>query len=118
MYPLLKGASHFCLDGVRENEKGHLVTPVSFSPENRFHTKNGQVAAASTADVAMIRELFVHTIHAARVLDRDPQLRETLATALDKLPPYRIGRFGQLPRSTGGCAPGRTARQRIHAEKS
>jgi len=98
-YPLLKGASEFYLDWLREDETGRLFTPVSLSPENRFHTEDGQVAAVSTAstmDLAIIRELFGHTIHAARILRKDTELRETLRSTLDRLPPYRVGRHGQL----------------------
>ena len=98
-YPLLRGASEFYLDWLREDPQGRLVTPVSLSPENRFHTPDGQVAAvsaASTMDLAIVRELFVNTIHAATVLDADPDLRAALRCALDRLPPYRVGRYGQL----------------------
>lgn len=98
-YPLLKGASLFCLDWLREDERGRLVTPVSASPENRFHTVDGQTAItsmASTMDMALIRELFANTIHAAEVLGCDADLRRTLQSALARLFPYQVGRYGQL----------------------
>jgi len=98
-YPLLKGASLFCLDWLREDERGRLVTPVSLSPENRFRTADGQTAAvsiASTMDMAIIRELFANTIHAAKMLGCDADLRRTLQSALERLYPYQVGRHGQL----------------------
>jgi len=97
-YPLLKGASEFYLDWLREDAVGRLVTPVSLSPENRFLC-NGQKAAvsmASTMDMAILRDLFAHTLHAAEVLDADPDLRQQLRAALPRLLPYNIGRHGQL----------------------
>lgn len=98
-YPLMKGAAEFCLDQMRVDEQGRLVTPISFSPENRFHTADGQIAAASiasTMDMAMIRELLLNTLHAAALLNRDARFQGQMRQALERMTPYRVGRLGQF----------------------
>jgi alpha-L-fucosidase 2 len=47
-------------------------------------------------DFGIIRELFGDCLRAAEILDQDAELRERLRRALDRLPPYRVGRHGQL----------------------
>jgi len=75
------------------------VTNPSTSPENKFITESGEacsVSLASTMDISIIRELFTHCIEACLLLDEDHTFKEELEAALAKLPPYRIGRNGQL----------------------
>ena len=98
-YPLMVGAAEFALDWLIEGPDGYLITAPSTSPENLYRTPDGYDGAttiATTADMAMIRELFADLIAAAEVLDRDEALREELRAALDRLAPYRIGRDGSL----------------------
>jgi alpha-L-fucosidase 2 len=98
-YPLMKGAAEFALDWLIEGEDGYLITAPSTSPENLYRTPDGYEGAttiATTADMAMIRELFGDLIEASQVLDRDPEFREELEGARDRLVPYRIGRDGSL----------------------
>jgi alpha-L-fucosidase 2 len=47
-------------------------------------------------DVSIIRDLFAHCIEASRLLDRDQDLRERMERTLDRLPPYQVGKYGQL----------------------
>ena len=47
-------------------------------------------------DFEIIRELFGDCIRAAQVLGEDAEFRERLERALDRLPPYQIGKHGQL----------------------
>jgi alpha-L-fucosidase 2 len=47
-------------------------------------------------DFGIIRELFGDCLRAARTLGEDAELQERLQGALDRLPPYQIGRHGQL----------------------
>ncbi len=99
VYPTLKEASEFVLDFLVEDDDGRLVTNPSHSPENSFRDENGRegvLCVGATMDFGIIRELFGDTIAAARVLDQDAELRAALQRALDRLPPYRIGRHGQL----------------------
>jgi alpha-L-fucosidase 2 len=100
LYPTLKEAALFYLDFlVEEPQHGWLVTCPSISPENLFRTADGQeaaICAGPTMDVSIIRDLFAHCIEAGRLLDTDQDLREQMERTLDRLPPYQIGKYGQL----------------------
>lgn len=98
-YPVMLEAAMFCLDWLVEAPDGSLVTCPSTSPENFFITPDGQkssVTKAATMDLALIRELFGHCIAAGRLLEQDHSLLEQLQQALKRMPPYRIGQYGQL----------------------
>jgi len=98
-YPVLKEASEFLLDFLVEDEQGRLVTNPSHSPENAFLDEMGNegvLCVGATMDFGIIRELFGSCLSAARTLDRDAEFRERLQRALDRLPPYQIGKHGQL----------------------
>ena len=98
LYPILKGAARFFLDFLTEDpETGWLVTFCSASPENFFLTQDAEKAGVDTMsaiDSQLIRDLFNHCIEASEELDRDPELRSTLETARDRLPPHQIGEHG------------------------
>ena len=97
-YPVMKGAAEFFLDWLVEY-KGRLVTCPSTSPENKFLTADGKavaISAATTMDIAILRDLFGHVIEASRVLDTDAAFRGRLEQAREKLFPYQVGRQGQL----------------------
>ena len=100
LYPTLKEAALFYLDFlVEEPRRGWLVTCPSISPENQFRTADGQeaaVCAGPTMDVSIIRDLFAHCVEAGRLLDVDQDLRKQIERTLDRLPPYQIGKYGQL----------------------
>ena len=98
-YPILKGAAEFCLDWLVENPEGYLVTCPSTSPENIFRTADGReasVGAGSTMDREIIHDLFTRCLDAGAMLGVDPDFRSALASARSRLPPLRIGRFGQI----------------------
>lgn len=98
-YPLMKGASLFCLDYLTEDPKGFLVTAPSTSPENIYVTdKNykGATLYGSTADLSMIRELFHAVIRAGEILDTDHSFKDSVRSALDRLYPYQVSREGHL----------------------
>ncbi len=98
-YPLMKGASEFCLSWLIEGLGGELVTAPSTSPENLYLTPSGYVGATTmmtTSDLAMIRELFAQTRQAAEELGIDEDFRERLRETERRLPPYRVGSKGQL----------------------
>jgi len=97
-YPLMRGAAEFCLDWLLEHN-GYLVTAPSTSPENKFTTaavEQAAVSAASTMDMALLRDLFVNCIEAATVLAVDADFCQELARALARLYPPQVGRHGQL----------------------
>jgi len=100
IYPLLKGTSEFFLDYlITDSVTGYLVTCPSTSPENNFLTDDGKIGAVtmgSTMDNELLRNLFGHTISAAKILGKDHDLCNKLESACKKLPPLKIGKFGQL----------------------
>jgi alpha-L-fucosidase 2 len=98
-YPALQNASQFFLDYLVEDDAGHLLTGPSISPENRYKLPDGTVhglTMAPTMDIEIVRELFSRTISAANILGVDADFRAALTAAIKKLPPFKIGKFGQL----------------------
>ena len=98
-YPVMKGAAEFCLSWLIEDNKGQLTTCPSFSTENSFFAPNGKPAdtsAGCTMDIALVRELFSNLISAASDLDIDHEFAATLQATMKRLPPYQIGKYGQL----------------------
>lgn len=98
-YPILKGASEFALDLLISNKEGYLVTSPSTSPENHFFDQKGNRVAVSqgtTMDMALLRELFQHTIEAGNVLSIDAAFRTKLQQTLSRLLPFGVGSQGQL----------------------
>jgi len=80
-YPLMKGAAEFLSDWLIENDEGYLVTPVGFSPENKYKLPTGaalSIGQGVTMDMAIIKELFKRTIKATKILDVDKELRTEL----------------------------------------
>lgn len=97
-YPLMKGAAQFCLRWLIDNPKqpGELITAPSTSPENDYKTDkgyHGTTCYGGTADLAIIRELFINTIAAGKILG---QKNKEMEQALAKLHPYTIGHMGDL----------------------
>ena len=84
-YPLMKGAARFCLRWLIDNPKqpGELITAPSTSPENEYKTDkgyHGTTCYGGTADLAIIRELFINTIAAGKILgERDKEMEQALA---------------------------------------
>ncbi len=98
-YNLMHGAAEFCLDMLVDDGKGHLVTSPGTSPENVFITPTGYVGATAygvTADLAIIRELFLQTIEASKIVGKDAAFRQILQEKLTKLYPYQVGKKGNL----------------------
>ena len=90
-YPLMRGAALFFLDVLTEDPgTGHLISPLSNSPEN------GGLVPGPSMDHQIIRNLFSHTVAASEILDIDTELRDTLRQALKRIAPNLIGRHGQL----------------------
>ncbi|RYY45273.1 MAG: glycoside hydrolase family 95 protein, partial [Sphingomonadales bacterium] len=96
IYPLLRGAALFFLDTLVEHPDGSgLVTSPSISPENAHHA-GVSICAGPAMDRQILRELLANTIECAKLLNRDPALREQIAAAAARLPADRIGAAGQL----------------------
>jgi alpha-L-fucosidase 2 len=70
------------------------------SPEQGFFVKEGTeeafLAPSTTMNIGMVKDLFPHCIEAAKILNVDQDFSAKLAEALDKLPPYMIGKDGLL----------------------
>jgi len=98
-YPLMKGATQFCLDFLTPDKEGKLVTAPSTSPENIYITDKGYGGATlygGTADLGMIRELFTDYLKSASVLGLDHDFQKKVKEALGKLYPYQVGKDGNL----------------------
>lgn len=100
-YPLMKGAAEFCLDWLIDNPKkpGELITAPSTSPEAEYITDKGYKGATlygGTADLAIVRELFINTLSAAKILKKDKALQKDMEKALARLHPYQTGKRGNL----------------------
>ncbi len=98
-WPILHDASLFFLDYLVDDGSGHLVTGPSISPENSYRLPDGSVhslAMAPTMDIEIVRELFTRTLDAGRILHQDRSFLHRVENARAHLPPFKIGKLGQL----------------------
>jgi alpha-L-fucosidase 2 len=99
-YPILKDAALFALDFLVEDpETGELLFGPTVSPEAQYYDAQGLrsgLCEAPASDTQIVAGLFARCIEASLLLGVDDELREQLAAARERLPPARIGRFGQL----------------------
>ncbi len=98
-YPVMKEAAEFLLDYLVDDGKGHLVTGPSISPENTYVLPNGvsaRLCMGPTMDTEITRQLFTRVIDASVILGIDSGFRAKTKAAMDRLPPFQIGRYGQL----------------------
>ena len=100
-YPLMKGSAEFILDILEVNPNyGYLTIPFSMSPEQGYYIDGNPeelfLAPSTTMDNALIRDLFPHYIEAAKLLGVDSDFSAKLADALEKIPPYMVGKDGML----------------------
>jgi alpha-L-fucosidase 2 len=101
IFPIIKEAAVFCMELlITDTETGLLVTCPSTSPENKFINPTDGVptglSVGSAVDTQIIRNLFRNCIEACDELETDTELKEQLKKKLSKLPPHRIGKYGQL----------------------
>lgn len=98
-YPLMRNAAEFILNNLFDDGQGHLVSGPSLSPENQYFTPDHQKASLDLSpamDVEITTALFKRVIDAATKQHVDAPLVEDLQKALAKLPPLKVGHFGQL----------------------
>ncbi|MBE6570299.1 MAG: glycoside hydrolase family 95 protein [Ruminococcaceae bacterium] len=99
---VMKGAAKFFLDFLVEDPRtGYLVTCPSNSPESHFYdpvTGNDCAnCAGPTMDNEIIRDVFTQTADALEILGMgEDELCAALREACGKLPPIRIGKYGQI----------------------
>ena len=100
LYPILQGASEFVLDTLVAAPDGTLVIAPSESPENTYldaATKQRiRITAGSTYHQTLVRAIFAATDRAAAILGTDAAMRQRIAAASAKLPPFKIGDDGRL----------------------
>lgn len=94
-WPLMRGAAEFLLAWLVEDDDGHLLTPVSNSPENTF-APGCAISRGSTMDMAIVHELFTNVLSAADVLGAWDDFTAEIEKAIPQLLPPQVGRHGQL----------------------
>lgn len=98
-YPYIKEVANFYCDFlVKHPDNDWLVTVPSQSPENRFvgGTEPVSLCVCATHDIMLCREVLLHAVEASSVLGLDTESREKWQEIIKKLPPYKIGKRGQL----------------------
>ena len=103
-FPMMKGAADFLIDymqpypadGEIKQAEGWLVTVPTVSPEHGPQGKGSNVTAGSTMDNQICFDVLSQVIQAAKVLGMDNATILPYQSALEKLPPMQIGRYGQL----------------------
>lgn len=98
IYPILKSATQFYEDFLIEEPTHHwLVVSPSMSPENIPDGHQGSaLAAGNTMDNQLMFDLFTKTKKAAEILNIDSDKIPVWNNIISKLPPMKIGRYGQL----------------------
>jgi alpha-L-fucosidase 2 len=107
-YPRLRENALFLLDYmVEETETGHLLTGPSCSPENQYILPDGaahHLCMAPTMDVEIVRAVLTRLLQASDLLSvmpnwdptADADLYSRARMALIKLPPFQVGKAGNL----------------------
>ncbi len=97
-YPFHKLVAEFYEDYLVRDDKGRLVTVPSQSPENRFVAGASPVSicVGATMDFLLIREVLSRCLRATEILGIDAGLRLKWQQILRDLPPFQIGKHGQL----------------------
>ena len=96
-YPVLRGTADFYLSFLTEHPRyGWMVSCPSMSPEHGPRGTGTAITAGCTMDNQIAFDALNSTLLAARALGRDEAYQDTLKRMLDRLPPMRIGRHGQL----------------------
>src|SRR5579871_1270404 len=108
-YPRLRDNALFLLDYLipapaGSPYAGHLITGPSCSPENKYKLPDGSphnLCMAPTMDIEITRAVLTRLLQAAEVLGpsvltSDTDLHTRARTALTKLPPFKIGKAGNL----------------------
>ena len=89
-YDIIKSSAIFAVDYLWKKEDGTYTAAPSTSPEH------GPIDQGATFVHAVVREILHNAIDASKVLGTDAKLRKEWQNVLDKLAPYKIGRYGQL----------------------
>lgn len=92
-------AAEFFTDYLFEDANGRLVTGPSVSPENTYFTSGGakgSLCIGPAMDMEIVTVLFRDVLEASEILGEDRELFAQIREMLPKLPPIRIGKYGQI----------------------
>lgn len=89
-YDIIKSSAIFAMDYLWKREDGSYTAAPSTSPEH------GPIDQGATFVHAVVREILIDAIRAAKTLGTDKQLQKEWQNVLNNLVPYQIGRYGQL----------------------
>ena len=89
----------FFLDYMIEDpNSGYLMTGPSTSPENAFLLDGKQLSLSMmpTCDRVIVYEILNACQNASELLQVDEEFRGRVIDAIDRLPPFKIGKYGQV----------------------
>ncbi len=89
-YGILRSSARFTVDYLWQKPDGTYTAAPSTSPEH------GPVDEGTTFSHAVAREILLDAAAAAEILGQDEEERAGWLSVERNLPPYRVGRFGQL----------------------
>ncbi|MGN0584523.1 MAG: glycosyl hydrolase family 95 catalytic domain-containing protein [Ruminococcus sp.] len=98
-YDTMREAALFFTEYLMENDEGYLVTGPSLSPENTYRTADGTegcLCLGPAMDTEIITALFSAVAESSAILGRDEEFAGKLREMLGKLPPLKIGKYGQI----------------------
>ena len=98
-YEFIRQSALFFLDYMVEGEDGALLTGPSTSPENCYFDESGRrvtLCMSPTMDVEIVGGLLRIYVACEKLLARDEALQRQAEAALERMPPLRIGKRGNL----------------------
>ena len=97
-YEYIRDSARFFLDYMFEDKDGRLLSGPSTSPENRYYCegKPSFLCLSPTMDVEIIGCLLRMYIETENILGINPDWADEARAALGKMPPLKIGKYGQL----------------------
>lgn len=101
-YRYIRACADFFMDYLFEGNDGYLHSGPSTSPENRYIVEKDGVkhevylAISPTMDIEVIGGLLDFYVECESILDIDAENAKRAAETRAKLPPLRVGKYGQL----------------------
>lgn len=99
IWPLLRGATEFCLDWLQVGPDGTAYVAPSTSPENMYRDEDGRARAlglTATMDLELIGALLQRALKAIDTVDAGDPLRGEIISALATIPAPGVGSDGRL----------------------
>lgn len=101
-YRYIRACADFFMDYLFEGNDGYLHSGPSTSPENRYIVEKDGVkhevylAISPTMDIEVIGGLLDFYVECESILDIDAENAKRASETRAKLPPLRVGKYGQL----------------------